>query len=1096
MKALTLVLRSLVFYWRTNLGVLAGATISTAILVGALVVGDSVRNSLLQQTLQRLGDTELALASGDRYVTSALADRLSQDLDTMVVPVLALDGVALSEQGRRANRVQVLGVDERFFNLADAPDLVGDLSSEEVVVNRRLAAKLGLTSSDELLVRVATPRMIPGDVPLTSSSSTSVARRWRVAAVAGADQMGRFSLAANQVAPQTVLLPLSRLAELTGLVGRVNMLLIKRRPDRQLDPAQVQRQLARSWRLADAGLSLRRLDDGGGLELVSSRMFLEQPVVAAGTQAAPATVVFTYLVNLIGSEHGSTPYSFVAAPGPPLVDEDMSDDEIILNRWVAEDIGVSPGDQVNLAFFVPGKTNQLVEKRACFRLRSIVPIAGAAADRQLMPHIPGLSDAGSCRDWNPGFPIDLDRIRDRDEAYWDTYRGTPKAFVTLAAARHLWGNRFGSATALRYGADVKPDDLAAELVARLDPRALGLVFTPVRQQGIVAGTEAVDFGQLFVGLSFFIIVASLLLTGLLFALGVEQRTGALGLYKAQGFSGSLIRLLVLGEGLGIAVLGSIVGAALGIAYNELVLTFLGGLWQGAVGATVLHPKIEVSTVALGTASGVGLSLVVMILAVRSLLRRSAPELLGGAPGVGASTGRVRPRLSIVGGAGCVLVALVIVAMVDPGRGREVASAFGGAGVALLCGCVGILRGLLARLTARPSMVTLTPWQLGLRNMARKRRRSLTAVVLLASGVFIVVAVAANRRDTGANADQRESGTGGFALYCETTLPVLYDLQQPSTRRLLGFGEPGNGVEVVGVRKRPGDDASCLNLNRTSHPSLLGIAPDQLATRGSFTFVKLAEECDPTSPWWCLSAKLADGAIPAVADQEVISWGLGKAVGDTLTYTNERGQEMTVRLVGGLAASVFQGSLLIAEDALLANYPSVSGVQVLLVDAPARQAAPLAETLERTLQDYGGQVSTGAERLALFTQVENTYLTIFLALGGLGLVIGTLGMGVIVVRDVVAQRGELAVLRAIGFSRALLKRQLLAEYSVVVLAGVGCGAAAALVAVLPALMSPGAQVPVVGLLLTLAAIVVSSFVWVLVAVGVATGGDLYRALRNE
>src|SRR5947207_14975912 len=94
-------------------------------------------------------------------------------------------------------------------------------------------------------------------------------------------------------------------------------------------------------------------------------------------------------------------------------------------------------------------------------------------DRTLMPDFPGIEKADSARDWDAGFPL-VHKIRPRDEEYWKKYRGTPKAFVTLAAGQKLWGNRFGNLTAVRFlvnhnalaKADDPPEDSATASAAQ------------------------------------------------------------------------------------------------------------------------------------------------------------------------------------------------------------------------------------------------------------------------------------------------------------------------------------------------------------------------------------------------------------------------------------------------------------------------------------------------------------------------------------------------------------------------------------------------------------------------------------------------------
>jgi putative ABC transport system permease protein len=1098
MSRLKLIIRSLVFYRRTHLGVVLGSLISTGILVGALVVGDSVRHSLQQLTFARLGKAEHALAGGDRFFRSALADELATRLDTGVAPLLLLRGIVIAEDGQRANQVQVLGVDDRFRELGRATEpLFAD--SDQALVNQRLAARLGVAAGDEILVRIEKADQIPGDVPLTSRELTSVALRVVIKDVAGDDRLGRFGLRANQVAPLTVFLPFDLVATRMELQGRANLLLVAERAARSVTSEELSQTLAATWQLADAGLRIRDLPDGQGLELISERVFLDPPVEEAALLASTATArpVLAYFVNLIGGASGATPYSFIAAPGPPLVPDDMSDNEIILNRWVADDIGAAVGDKVKFSYFVPTPGYRLKEKVAALQVRSIVKIAGAAADGSLMPLFPGLSDADSCREWDPGIPIDLDQIRDKDEAYWNQYRGVPKAFVTLATARKLWSNRFGALTAVRYpGIELTAEQLATKIMQGLDPTALGLTFAAVRQDGIKAGGGGTDFGGLFIGLSFFIIVAALLLTGLLYVLGAEQRAQETGVLRSLGFTPEQVRRLMMGEGVVLALIGAVLGTAAGIAYNKLVLQGLGTVWQGAVGATTLQPHVRPLTLAIGFGAGTVMAVLAMLLAARRHARKSLPDLLGKVTDLSSRALEARPVRSLMLAGACLAGVLLILILVSPGRGKEAAGAFGGAGALMLIGTLTVCYILFLRLSTGHGSRSVGVMTLGVRNAARKRRRSLTTIALLATGVFIIVAVAANRHSTLTNAEARSSGTGGFAFFGQTTIPLQHDLNAIESRRHFGLEVESCDVCFVQMRMREGDDASCLNLNRTAHPTILGVRPKELSDRSAFTFVKLAPEVNPEEPWLALDEELEDGVIPAVADQAVLVWGLGKKVGDELSYTDEQGRQLRLKLIGGLANSVFQGNVIISEKAFLAHFPSNSGARVLLVDATPEHREMVTTTLTRSMQDYGLDLTPAAERLAEFTRVENTYLTIFLALGGLGLILGTVGMGVIVLRDILEQRGELALLRAVGFSRGLLQRMLLSEYTVTLAAGIACGVVSGIVAVLPSLLSPATEVPYAFLLLTILAIAVSGVVWTFMATWAATRGELLPALRNE
>jgi predicted lysophospholipase L1 biosynthesis ABC-type transport system permease subunit len=238
-------------------------------------------------------------------------------------------------------------------------------------------------------------------------------------------------------------------------------------------------------------------------------------------------------------------------------------------------------------------------------------------------------------------------------------------------------------------------------------------------------------------------------------------------------------------------------------------------------------------------------------------------------------------------------------------------------------------------------------------------------------------------------------------------------------------------------------------------------------------------------------------VPAVADAATITWSLQKKVGDTLSYTDEQGRPFEVRLVAAIAPSMLQGGLFVSERALLAHFPSVSGYRMFLVDVdPPSDETRAAEALMRGFQREGLSLVPATERLGEFFAVNNTYVSIFQVLGGLGMVLGSVGLGLVVLRNVLERRGELALLRAVGFRRSELRRLVLWEHWGLLLAGLVIGAAAAGVAVLPALGTSGRGLPMVSLGLTLAGILASGLLWTHLAAAAALRGPLLDALRNE
>lgn len=1098
-----LITRSLWFHWRTNLAVALAVAVASGVLTGALLVGDSVQYTLRKTVQDRLGRTEFAVVPQNRFFRAELAEELEQRLGGTVVPVLQVAGIVTNGDGsRRVNRVTVYGVDERFYRLGSGLDPFAQRTTETALLSEAVAGRLELEAGDEVVLRVEKPGLMPRDIPLASDADRTIAFRLSVQAVAGNAALGRFDLKANQTAPLNVFVPLRWLGEKIEQPGRANALLAAGTEEDQLNRA-----VEDSWKLADADLTLRRLERQNVLELRSRRVFIDRLLGDAALAAeANAVGVLTYFVNEIGLGEKTAPYSIVTAIGPAghgvpsPVPSEMDARQIVINQWLAEDLDAKKGDSIRITYNLVGPKRKLVEQVRVFTVFEIVPIDGAAFDPNLMPDFPGLADVENCRDWDPGIPIDLDKIRPKDETYWDDYHGTPKAFITLEAGQNQWRNRYGSLTAVRYpwrpGLEAQ---VVAHVTANVDPAAVGLFFQPVRQRGLQAGREGTDFGQLFLGLSMFLIASAVILTGLLFVFGVESRSEQVGLLLAVGFPVRRVGELLLAEGGLVALLGTVVGTGLGVFYTQLVIYGLSTLWSGAVGGARIYFHAESATLAVGGLAGLVVAMLTIAVTLRKLISAPAHQLLSGhlRQGSGGRTSRSRGRRALALAVASFAGVGVFVVVVGRGDRQNVAGAFFGAGALLLAGGLCLCKAVLEIVAGRWSRPMLSLGGLGFRNSTRRTGRSLAIIGLLACGVFMVVAVGANRHDPVAGPADRSSGTGGFAYYGESSVPILHDLNTEAGRKALGLNrEDFNGVSIIQLRVHEGDDASCLNLNRAQRPRLLGVEPKELSGRSAFKFIAELQLPDGERGWDLLQADLNHGSVPAIGDEPTVRWALGKSIGDEVETSDEAGQIRRVRIVGKVASSILQGSLVMAENWFISRFPSEAGYRVFLIDAPTERAGVVGQVLTTALKDFGLVLTPAKERLAAFSAVENTYLSVFMVLGGLGLVLGSVGLGLVVLRNMLERRGELAMLRAVGFSRKSLVLMIFYEHWGLVMAGLLCGVVAALVAVMPAMQSPAGQIPYLSLALTVVLIGLAGGLWVCMAGILALRGALLDALRAE
>ena len=1100
MRFTSLVQRSLKHYAKSHVGTLLGAIVASAVLVGALTVGDSVRGSLREMAMARLGQVEVALVGNDRIFRDALANDLEQDLGREVAAAMVVLGTASSDGGAaRANQVNVLGVTEDFWSLGRDAESIGAIEPGSVLLNEPLARQLGVSAGDTVLFRVPKPSDLSRDAPLSPEEGTSVAMRLTVQGTVSDAQFGRFSLQASQIPPFNAFLDRAYLQEKIEQTGGANLLLVGGGDD-DLDAARAMTSLREHWTLKDSQLELRELSVGSGWELRSSRVFLDEVIVQAmkGVRS-DARSVLTYFVNSLEHDGRKNPYSMVAAVSAPLVPEDLGETEIVLNQWLADDLAAEVGDEIRLTYYGVGLGRDLLDEEAAFTVKSIVPLEGIYADPQLMPDFPGMKDAENCRDWDTGFPIELDSIRTEDNDYWEEHRGTPKAFVSESAGARLWANRFGSLTSLRFSEVADATALEGQLSAAVDPSFLGISFHDVRADALRSVNQAQDFGGLFIGFSFFLILAALILMSLLFQFSMEQRTAEAGILLAVGLRPSQVKQTFYLEGGILAGLGAILGAGLGVLYARAMLYGLTTIWSSAIGTSAISFHSNSGTLVGGALGGMLVAWFTIWLGARKHVARPARELLQGiepetnlssqAKGAGRRFG-----LAI----GFLLVALVLVGIAASGDGQGAPGLFFGAGGLLLVAGLMGTSWLIRRWAIASSQGTLSLLAMGIRGSSRRVKRSVATVGLLACGSFLVVSVGANKLDAAKDAALRSAGTGGFLFWGRTTESVSHDLNGEDGREFFLLDDESlSEVRFVPFRVLPGEDASCLNLNRAQRPRLLGVNPAELAYRQAFTFASVdTTEADAANAWLLLNDQREDGAIPAIADQNSMLWAMGKKLGDTIQYTDGKGEVFDVVLVGGLANSILQGNLIISEQRFVEKFPHQSGYQAFLIDGPVAQQAEIQSVLNRALQDVGLELVSTVQRLSDFNAVQNTYLSTFQMLGGLGLLLGSLGLGVVVLRNVWERRGEMGLLKAVGFQAASLRNLVLSEHAALLILGLLIGVVSAVIAVVPALMSPGADIPYKSLGLTLMAVFASGLIWTWLAARTAVRGDLLKALRND
>ncbi|MCY4570616.1 MAG: FtsX-like permease family protein [Candidatus Poribacteria bacterium] len=1093
------------YFWQIHLIVALCTAVATGVLAGALIVGDSVRGSLRSITKERLGTIQHALLA-DRFFPPDVLDRQN------TVSAVLLNGTVVAPQTQtRASRVNIIGVTDNFFTFwagSAAPrlDKTDKQPFNAIVINESLQKELNVQVGDTLLVNVPQAAAIHPEFLLGARDASEAIQSLRlvVSEIVPTENAGRFSLRAHQSLPLNAFIALPVLQKVLGQGNRINALFTA-------ETAPISSN--------DLALSIDALDleiqEHGTYFDVQSQQYLLKPIFSdfALTVAAENRIstlpTLTYLANTISANGRTVPYSTIVAlpidkgefsellnrsvtgsenQARNEMEEDsqtsnavaypqgiLENPEIILNTWTATDLGVEVGDEISVAYYRVGAGEEYITETALFRLKGILPIEGITADRDLIPTFPGIHETADMSEWESPFPIDYTLIRSKDEAYWDEYGATPKAFISLETGKQLWRNRFGDLTAIRMGIAPNSDLQATrtlfetEFLKKIQPEQIGFQFVSLQTDGLQASAGATDFGMLFSSLSAFIIIAVALLVGMLFRIGVEQRSREIGILQAVGYPLTKIRRRFLYEGGIIAGIGSLCGCLLAVGYAQLMIFGLQTWWLPAIGTPFMELYVSVWSLLIGAL----ISLAVVILSIRLTVRKvgktSTVSLLAGkADFVDGTVGDksksrwMRPLSWLAAAIGVgvgiwveqPVVSLLFVALLVIGIGAEVFNKW-----------------LRSQNVTKP----LNRVRFAIRNAARQPGRSKTCVTTISIACCIIVAVGANRHDAPPETE--------YAFVAESALPLHHNLNTPDGRFELGFSDNASELlsasEVIPFRVLPGEDVSCLNLYQPQKPQILGASDAML----------------DGVPWVNLHLMLTEkGKVPAIGDEKSLRWILHHDPNDDFIIQDEFGKPLHLELET-VVNSLFQSQLIISETNFTKYFPSQSGYQFFLIKTLPALRAETAQVLEETLGDYGFDLASASARLASYRAVENTYISTFQSLGGLGVLLGTFGLALVLFRNIIERRGELATLRAFGFRRQALSWMLFLESCFLLLVGMLIGIIAGLASIF-ASQGHLPSFPWFSLTITLLFIFGFGIIANAVAVAVALRSPLLTTLKSD
>ena len=950
--------------------------VATAVVVGSLMVGHSVRQTLLQRVDERLGKTESVVVCRQSFLSSEV---LNSPLWEKAPQGMLLMNGFVSVEGRLIP-VVVWGVDS------------AEVKRGQASVNTTLAEEMGATK--ELTLRLPHRGLVPsGSLFVSDEYTTSL--RLECASIRSAEEGGNLSLKNEQVLPMNIFVCRNELVEAMGMEDDVVNILLSDVPIDETQWAQV-------WEPRFSGVKVT--DRGDTFELTTSRLFLEDAVVEALLARHPdGNPLCSYLANSIATAKTDIPYSFVTAVKEQ-EGNTLQDDEMLLSDYAARRLDVKVGDEVDVSYYVSHDLKHLQTDSVKLRVAGIVPISRWVADSTLSAQFPGMTGVQRCSDWNSDLPLDMSRIQNEDERYWEMYRSVPKALLPYRLMSERWKNAYGTTTAIRF--HEKPD------LSVLQPGMFGIQLLSPRQAGLAAASKSIDFSSLFLALGFFIILSAILLMVNPLSEMYEERKSEFHLLQALGFKQSRIQRMLFREAMPVVVGASLLGVLVGLAYTSLILWLLGSVWSGVTGTNGFHLYIN-WTLALAFAFALALALTALLLLLRGGEKKHMDD-------------HSSPR---GGREGAFLFSLfTLLLIISNLLWFHSLLCFMVIGLLLLI--VGALWGeCYLQRKGNPQKDGFSLQQQTLGPILFFNKQALYSYFALSAGVFIVLCVGLNRQSF-SDASRIRQMTGGYDLWCQSSVPIYHDMNTQEGRKKLGLTDLPDDVEVLQTLLYEADDASCLNLNRVEMPSVLGV---------------------PTSSPFISSEN------GLCIDEESLLWSMGKQVGDTINYKDGQGNATPLVIAESLPTGIFQGYALMNRERFLEMWPEDRGTTLFLVKTKDDERKQVAQVLSQALNEYGVRVMTTGQRMAQFGELVNTYLSIFLTLGGIGMLIGIFSFIIVVRKNLLQRMSDLQLYQALGYSRQRLESQLYRENIIVPLFAIGVGAVAAVISVIDRLSNASLSV---------------------------------------
>ena len=1046
-----------------------GGLIGTAVIAGALITGDSLDNMVTEQSIAALGEIDIVVTSPrffDHSVYSALEnDDVISALTDRIAPLITTPGtVRHGKTGSVEGGINVYGIDNSFYRFGSfhrSGEKIPNLYQGECVINTVLADNLDARKGDRLTLQLRDPD--PSDAFFLSSGEATFSVNLTVAEIYENRGLASVNLNSRNTNVNNLFLPMTTLQETLGKKGMINTVIISNSGDELTGTEKdekvveaLQAVLDDLFGLSEVGYKV--LAENDRIVLTHRDVLFEEKEDFQLHDSIPTSGLLTYFVNSIG--HGNSSLSYSTLTGlDPLADDafgdfhsggsilelkEIGEDEILINNWTAEKLGAGIGDTISINYTILDNNYRRTDHEVSLRVKAVVDITGKAADRWLMPDIPGIKEIDTCDEWAPPFDINLSSIRDADREYWNLYGGIPKGYIDLALAQRLFGSFQGDLTHLKILAG-ENSTILNELDNTQGAGDFGITVKTVKADHLATREGMWIFTGMFLAFGAMIIIAGALLIVNIFMGMVLNRRREIGILRSQGTGNFQVGMTFFTEGAVYSLASAALGVGFGIAVGRSIVYGLNTVWARSVESNDLSLYFTSSTILVSFALGLFVCMISIIIPVFLISRMNVTDTIyvrrrgsgasretavGGIMGIWKKNRRL---LLNVAGSLMVLYVFIYSIFIMKGECGSLVTSFMVHGSILVLGFFLLLANNLSGIARRLGR-TGAVGRIAVSGVMRRRTRTFLAVLSLSFVVFIIVALSVidsnqqRRLD-----DELDRQSGGYDIMAISTIPVTSDIASSDH----GFMDDASVVQIRSVGEPGG---TCSNMNARFPPQMIG-APHEFIEDNKVSFSSSIHKGKSDREIWRALEGEGEGKdeayIPIVVDMNTLVWVYGGGLGDTFTVTGDLGNEHTLKVTGIMDNSIFAGMFIMSESNIERIFPLTAKYTYFLFRTEAAPGDTALE-IEREMADYGMDASVTRDVVRDNMDFESSYMRIFQFYLVLGLLVGSAGIGVIVYRSANERKFEMGVLRSLGMGDRRVALSFIYEASIISVSGIVIG----------------------------------------------------------